>query len=113
MGSVYRKTFTKPLPAGAEIFTRQGERLARCRPRDGEPRPCTLTPSGNDIGPEATTFTARNRDGRAPIVEVATGCRTEDAARQVLAGLEREAERVRAGLITAAEARIAAHRATP
>ncbi len=42
-----------------------------------------------------------------------TGCRTEDAARQVLADLERKAERVRAGLITPAEARTAEHLTTP
>ena len=29
MGTVYRKTFTKPLPAGAEVFIRKGERFAR------------------------------------------------------------------------------------
>ena len=37
----------------------------------------------------------------------------ETAARQVLADLERKAERVRAGLITPAEARTAEHLATP
>ncbi len=27
--AVYRKTYTKPLPAGAELLTRKGERFAR------------------------------------------------------------------------------------
>ena len=40
------------------------------------------------------------------VVETSTGCRDETAARQVLADLERRAERVRAGLLTPAEDRI-------
>jgi hypothetical protein len=31
MATVYRKTFTKPLPDGAEIFTRKGERFAQLK----------------------------------------------------------------------------------
>lgn len=91
VGTVYKKTFTKPLPAGAEIITRKGERLARWRPPKGKPRTAPLTASGARIRVEAATFTARYRDGRGLVVEVATGCRSEDAARQVLAGLERDA----------------------
>lgn len=29
MGTVYRETHTKPLPDGAELFTRKGEQFAR------------------------------------------------------------------------------------
>jgi hypothetical protein len=29
MGSVFKKTYTKPLPAGAELFSRKGQRFAR------------------------------------------------------------------------------------
>lgn len=29
MGTVFKKTFTKPMPAGAEIFIRKGQRFAR------------------------------------------------------------------------------------
>jgi len=36
MGAVYRKSFTKPLPADAEIITRKGERLARWRDGKGK-----------------------------------------------------------------------------
>ncbi len=44
---------------------------------------------------------------------VSTGCRDKTAAQSVLANLERKAERVRAGLLTPAEARPAEHLATP
>src|SRR5262249_22312215 len=90
-----------------------GEKLARWQPPKGRTRTAPLTASGDRIRLEAATFTARFRDGQGVVVEAATGCRSEDAARQVLAGLEREAERVRAGLITPAEARTAEHLATP
>jgi hypothetical protein len=44
---------------------------------------------------------------------VPTGCREEDAARRVLADLERRAELVRAGVMSAAESAVADHQATP
>ena len=47
------------------------------------------------------------------MIEAATGCRDESAARQVLADLERRSERVRSGLITSAESRIVKHLTTP
>ena len=110
MGSVTRKTFTKPLPANADVIARQGVKLARWKDTRGKVRTAPLT-AGQDgtsrIRVEAATFTARYRDGEGIVVEVATGCRTEDAARQVLAELERKAERVRSGLISPGESRIA------
>ena len=38
MGTVFKKMFTKPLPARAEIFVRKGERLARWKDRGGKRR---------------------------------------------------------------------------
>lgn len=115
MGSVYRKSFTKPIPPGAEIITRQGVRLARWKV-GGKARTAPVI-TGQDgterIRVESSTFIAKYRDGDNLIVEVPTGCRTEDAARQVLADLERKAERQRAGLITPGEARVAEHLTRP
>src|SRR6516165_8160212 len=113
MGSVYRKSFTKPLPADAEIITRKGEKLVRWRDTKGKTRTAPLTDAGDRVRIESGTWYAKLRDGNGIVVEVPTGCRTEDAARQVLADLERKAERVRAGLLTPAEARTAEHLATP
>src|SRR5215831_9211954 len=113
MGSVFRKSFTKPLPADAEIITRKGEKLARWRDGKGKPRTAPLTDAGDRIRIESGTWYAKLRDGNGIVVEVPTGCRTEDAARQALADLERQAERVRAGLISPAEARTAEHLARP
>src|SRR4051794_23088022 len=116
MGSVFRKSFTKPVPPGAEIIARQGVRLARWRDAKGKLRTAPLT-TGRDgadrIRDESSTYFARYRDGDGIVVEAATGCRDETAARQVLADLERRAERVRAGLLTPAEARTAGHMTKP
>jgi hypothetical protein len=60
---------------------------------------------------ESGTYVARYRDGI--VIEVSTRCRDKTAAQNVLADLERKAERVRAGLLTPAEARTSEHLATP
>src|SRR5512135_2117224 len=116
MGSVFRKAVTRPLPEGAEVIVRKGVRLARWRDGKGKIRTVPLT-TGKDgterIRDESSTYFARYRDGNGLVVEVPTGCRDESAARQVLAEMERKAERVRAGLITPAEARTAEHLSTP
>src|SRR5262249_30878648 len=113
MSCVYRKGVFKPLPADAEIITRKGEKLARWRDRKGKTRTAPLTDDGRRVRIETETWYAKYRDGNNHVVEVPTGCREEAAARQVLADLERKAERVRAGLITPAEARTAEHLTTP
>jgi hypothetical protein len=113
---VYKKTVTKPLPPGAEIFTRKGERFARWKNSKGKSRTAALTvgKSGADrivlVNP---LFVAKFRDGAGIVQEVATGCRDETAARQVLADLERRAELVRSNVMTAAEAAVGEHQATP
>lgn len=115
MGSVFKKTYTKPMPSSAEILVRKGERLARWKSK-GKARTAPLT-TGLD-GTErllvtAATYTAKYRDGSGVVKEVATGCRDEAAARSVLTELERRAERVKSKLITAAEDKIADHQPTP
>jgi integrase len=113
MSCVYRKGVFKPVPAGAEVITRKGEKLARWRDRKGKTRTAPLTDDGRRVRIETGTWYAKYRDGQGVVVEVPTGCRDETAARQVLADLERKAERVRAGLLTPAEARTAEHLTTP
>jgi integrase len=116
VGAVFKKTFTKPLPAGAETFVRKGERFARWKDRKGKIRTAALT-TGEDgadrLLMESPYYVAKWRDGRGIVQTVSTGCRDEQAARQVLADLERRAELVKAGVMTAAEDRIADHRETP
>jgi len=115
MGTVFKQKFTNPLPPGAEIITLKGETVARVKPPKGRAVTFPLT-TGRDGSQrnliQATTYSARYRDGAGIVRTVATGCRDEDAARSVLADLERRAELVRSGVLTAAEDRIADHAAT-
>jgi hypothetical protein len=116
MGSVFKKVVTRSLPACAEFITRQGVRLARWRDANGKLRtaPTTIGKDGSErIREESKTYFAKHRDGNGIVVETATGCRDESAARQVLADLERRAERVRSGLLTSAEDCTAGHLTKP
>src|SRR5258707_333453 len=116
MGSVFKKTVTRPLPPGAETIVRQGVKLARWRDGKGKLKTAPLTIGRDGTGrirDESGTYFARYRDGNNVVIEAPTGCRDESAARQVLADLERRSERIRAGLMTSAEARTAEHLTTP
>jgi len=106
MGTVFRKTVTKPLPAGAKIITRKGERLAEWKDVAGKRRtaPVTTGKAGADrIVITARTFTAKYRNGSNHVVEVRTGCRDETAAKAVLHELELRADKVRSKMRTADE----------
>ena len=116
MGTVYRKTATKALPAGAELFTKAGERFARWKDAKGKTRTALVT-VGRD-GQERITITARTylakyRDGQGIVREVATGCRDEQAARAVLNTLLKRAENVRSGTVTAADDAVIDWKAIP
>jgi integrase len=114
---VFRKQTTRPLPAGAELFTRKGERFARWKSaRNGKTRmaPVTTGKDGADrIVTESPFYVAKWRDGKGIVREQSTGCRDETAARQVLARLERKAELVKSNVMTAQEAAIGDHQGTP
>ncbi len=107
MGTVYRKQYTKPLPPGAKIITRRGKQLAEWVDGKGKRHTASVV-AGKDgqlrLKVVSRTYVAKYRDGVGIVREVSTGCRTEAGARAVLVELERHAERVRAGLITTAEA---------
>ena len=116
MGTVYRATYTKPIPAGAELFTKGGERFARWKNSKGRKQvsPVTTGQDGTDrLVVESPTYVAKYRDGSGLVCKVSTGCRDEDAARSVLGQLERRAELVKSEDITTAEAATADHQRTP
>jgi len=113
MGTVYKKTFTKPMPGGAKIIVRKGQRLAQWQDAKGKTRTAPLTAAGDRVAVAAGTYTAKYRDGSGIVQEVATGCRDESAARSVLGKLERRAELVKGEVLTAGEAAVIDHQATP
>ena len=113
MGTVYKETFTKPLPAGAKIIVRKGQRFAQWQDAKGKTRTAPLTAAGDRITIEAGTYTAKYRDGSGIVRKVSTGCRDESAARSILGKLERRAELVKGEVLTAAEDAIVDHHGTP
>jgi integrase len=116
MGSVFKKAVTKPLPAGAEIFIRKGERFARWRDAKGKTRTAIVTVNSEGIDRiriESSAYYAKFRDQNENIVEKPTRCRDETAAQSVLADFERRSEKVRSGILTVAEDRISVHLTTP
>ncbi|MGL6073421.1 MAG: tyrosine-type recombinase/integrase [Fimbriiglobus sp.] len=105
MGTVFKKSITRPVPDGAEIIEKNGQRFARFRVR-GKLRTAQLTinEDGQDrITTKAGTYTAKFRDHLGQIVEKPTGCRDEQAARQTLAKWEREVEQIKAGTLDPAK----------
>ena len=116
MGTVFREQYTAPLPKGAEIATVKGEQMARWKPTKGRAKTAPVT-TGKDgslrVVIRSATYSAKYRDGSGIVRKVTTGCRDEGAARSVLGELERRAELVKSGVMTAGEDRIADHAATP
>jgi hypothetical protein len=106
LGSLRRKTFTRPLPEGAETYTRKGELFAKWRDGNGKTRTAPVT-------------TAADGSLRIVLVQRATGSPSTGtgatcsgsfdglhktaAAEQVLRDLNAKAERIRCGVATAAE----------
>lgn len=116
MATVFKKQFTKPLPEGAELFSRKGQQFARWKDGSGRTRTERVT-TGRDGSPriiaEAATFTAKYRDGSGIVRETPTGCRDETAARSVLSQLVRRAELVRSGVVKDSEDAAADHLRLP
>ena len=113
MATVFRKTFTKPLPAGAEMVARNAHRLARWRDAKGRARTAPATAGGSRIVLRARTYTAKFRNAQGHIVEKATGCHDKVAAEALLSQWVRRAEHVKSKIMAAAEDAIADHQSTP
>lgn len=116
MGCIYKKCLTRPLPAHAEIVAHRGEFVARWQIARGERRTAKVI-TGCDgtrrISSRAKAYTARYRDAQGRMRDVPTGCRDKAAAKQVLARLETEAEKIRAGILTPAVVETATHAHRP
>jgi len=113
MATIYHKKYTRPIPKGAEVFERGGEKWARWKDRSGRTRAAPLTPDGRRVMLQTRTWVIRYRDGEGRVREVTTRCQDEQAARHVLAELVKRAEYVRAGIITPQQDRVANHADVP
>ena len=106
MGTIFRKTYTRAIPVGAERLTIKGKPCARWRARGGKTimeDVATLDDGREVVRVHSGTYYCTYRDGDDKVVTVGTGCRERGSAEQFLARLEKGAERVRAGVATHAE----------
>jgi integrase len=122
MGTVFKPFVTRPLPEGAQLVTRAvvrkkkkvRRRFAIWTDAGGKKRQAPVTAGDKPrIRVKAGTYSAQYRDGAGVVRRVSTGCKSADAARAVLADLVARAEKVRAGIVTAAEAAVADYADAP
>jgi len=114
MGNVFKRWVTRPLPEGARLAGRGKKRTAVWTDANGKKHQATVTAGKPPrVRERANTYSAQYRDGDGVVRRVPTGCRSIDAARAVLAELERKAEHVKSGVLTQAQANVAGHADTP
>jgi hypothetical protein len=85
MGTVFRKSWTAPLPPGAEIVEQRGKSIARYRIRSGKLRTAEVfTAADGRVRMRGTTksYIAKFRDAAGYWIERPTGCSDETAARR-------------------------------
>jgi hypothetical protein len=97
MAHLRRPPYTKPVPEGAEVFTRKGKRFARFRDRAGRLTIAPLTKDGRRVRLRSSKWYGeyRDADGVVRFVPLATD---RTAAEQMLAELVRKAELARANI---------------
>jgi len=116
MGTVFRKAWTVPVPARAEIVMQRGKRVARYRIRGGKLRTAEVFTAADGrvrMRGETKGYIAKYRDESGAWAETPTGCTDETAARAILAQLQRRAERIRSGVITAEDDAASKHAVVP
>ncbi|OQA03102.1 MAG: site-specific tyrosine recombinase XerC [Planctomycetes bacterium ADurb.Bin401] len=112
MSTVYRKTYTQPLPKNTQIVERNGQKMAMWVDGKGRKHFDQIT-TGNKgqtkIIRYSPTYLAQFRDSDGRMVIQSTGCRDEQAAKHVLAELIKRVEHVKAGIISTQQCRTADH----
>ncbi|MCH9034510.1 MAG: hypothetical protein IID42_08400 [Planctomycetes bacterium] len=99
MASVYRPTYTKPVPRDAEIVTRKGKSYARYRDREGKLRtePLTVTDCTKMLLKQKK-WRIEYKDARGVRPRIA-GYPDRQATEQLPSELERRAAREQSGLV--------------
>lgn len=99
MGDVYRPTFHRAIPADAKFVLRGGVRYARFRSKKGQIVEGVVLPDGKRCRVETRYFYGRIRDSLGRQRRIPLGVTDQEAARQLRAKLQREADQKKAGLI--------------
>jgi integrase len=96
MARVFRQTYTKPLPAGAVVITRKGQKLARYKDGRGKVQTAPLSQDGTKIILKAGKHYIDYKDAHG-VTRRVPGFKDEKASQQYANELEKLAERVRCG----------------
>jgi integrase len=110
MGSIFRKTITREVPASAKLVEKDGKTFAEWKGKgDHKQREevVTLSDGRKAVRVQTDTYFAKYRNGDGDIVTVTTECTDKGLAKQVLAQLERDAQRVKARVATTDELKVA------
>ena len=114
MATVYKRTRTKPIPAGAEIVTQRGKRLAVWTDgKTGRKRKAPLNEDSDKILLEAGHYLIQYYDHNSARIEVNSKTPDKDAAEQLAARLETEAMLRKRGFIDTNQERYATERRRP
>ncbi len=103
MASMFRKTYTQPLPKHAEIVERRGRQMVMWIDRRGRKQYDEITTGRQGqikIIRESPTWFVRYRDADGLEQIKSTGCKDEQAARQVMADVLRRVEHVKSGILS-------------
>lgn len=115
MATIYRKTYTQPLPKNTQIVERNGKKMALWVDGRGKKHLDHVT-TGNrgqvKILRYSPVYVAQYRDANGQVIIESTGCRDEQAAKYVLAEFIKRSEHIRAGLLSAQQCRTADHART-
>lgn len=109
MADVFKPTYHRAVPATAKVFVRSGKKFARFSQGSGRIVEGELLPGGKKCRVEAPHYYARIRDSEGRVRRVPLGVADKEAARQLRARLQLEADQQKAGLIDP----MAGHRRRP
>ena len=113
MATIYKKKYPVKMPAEAEVITQRGKTVARWVNGRGRSKTAELAPDGKRIYFVSDLWYARYRDSNGIMRRISTGCRDGQAARKVLADRLAEIEKIKVGIITFDESKVAGHVQTP
>ena len=109
MATIYREKYRRPIPEGAEIGMFRGKKVVRWTGGGGRTMVGELEKDGKRVVFQYENWFARFRDADGVMRRVTTGCRDQQAARQVLANIISEVEKIKAGIISREEAHVSVH----
>ena len=106
MGSIYKRTRKRPIPAGATIVTKRGKELVEWTGKDGRLHRAKLTEDGQKIEVESKTYYIKYRDENDIQQAENSNASDKDTAQQILNAREKRVAAIRGGIVDPAAQRL-------